>query len=98
MDHLLYHYTGGIALTALKYYSAAEEFFDICASAPVGNNADGFRSLQMGGSGPLGAARYFGSSEPSAIQMDALKKLTLVQLISYGKVRAGMWSMAGVRR
>jgi hypothetical protein len=94
MDHLVYHYTGGVALTALKLYNAAEEFFDICASAPVGS-ADNFRPMQPGMGGPLAAARYFGGSEPSAIQMDALKKLTLVQLISYGKVRAGVQGVVG---
>src|SRR5258705_4958097 len=31
------------------------------------------------------------TANPSGIQMDALKKLTLVQLISYSKVLAGLW-------
>lgn len=51
---------GGIALTALKRYPEAEEYFEICVSSP-------------------GAAA-------TALQMEALKKLVLVQLISKGKV------------
>ncbi|THH22530.1 hypothetical protein EUX98_g8166 [Antrodiella citrinella] len=58
-DNLIYHYSGGIALGALKMWSEAEEFFEICVSAPA--------------------------QVPAAIQMEALKKLTLVQLILYGK-------------
>ena len=33
-DNLVYHYTGGIALAALKRWSEAEEFFEICVSSP----------------------------------------------------------------
>jgi len=33
-DNLLYHYTGGMLLTLLKNYDKAEEFFEICATAP----------------------------------------------------------------
>jgi COP9 signalosome complex subunit 3 len=58
-DNLIYHYAGGIALAALKNWSAAEELFEICATSP--------------------------GSAASAIQMEALKKLVLVQLIYRGK-------------
>jgi hypothetical protein len=60
-DNLVYHYTGGIALAALKRWPEAEEFFEICVSSP--------------------------GQSPAAIQMEALKKLVLVQLISRGNVR-----------
>lgn len=33
-DNLIYHYAGGIALAALKRWSAAEEFFEICVTSP----------------------------------------------------------------
>lgn len=59
-DNLIYHYAGGMALGALKMWREAEEFFEICVSAPA--------------------------QVPAAIQLEALKKLTLVQLILYGKV------------
>jgi COP9 signalosome complex subunit 3 len=59
-DNLVYHYTGGIALAALKLWAEAEEFFEICVSSP--------------------------GQAPAAIQMEALKKLVLVQLISRGTV------------
>ncbi|KAG1871565.1 hypothetical protein F4604DRAFT_1770415 [Suillus subluteus] len=58
-DNLIYHYAGGIALAALKNWSAAEELFEICASSP--------------------------GTTASAIQMESLKKLALVQLIYRGK-------------
>ncbi|TFK72318.1 hypothetical protein BDN72DRAFT_792512 [Pluteus cervinus] len=57
-DNLLYHYSGGIALAALKRWSEAEEFFEICFTSP--------------------------GTVPSAIQLEALKKWKLVQLISKG--------------
>ena len=60
-DNLIYHYAGGIALGALKRWHSAEEFFEICVSAPA--------------------------QVPAAIQMEAYKKLVLVQLIQYGEVR-----------
>lgn len=60
-DNLVYHYTGGIALAALKRWKEAEEYFEICATSP--------------------------GLVPAALQMEALKKLRLVQLISTGKVR-----------
>lgn len=60
-DNLIYHYTGGVILAMLKRWSEAEEFFEICATAP--------------------------GTVPAALQMEALKKLRLVQLISKGKVR-----------
>lgn len=59
-DNLLYHYAGGVAFGALKRWREAEEFFEICVTAPAQTAA--------------------------AIQLEALKKLTLVQLILYGKV------------
>lgn len=59
IDNLIYHYTGGIALAALKMWSKAEEFFEICVTAP--------------------------GVTPSALQLEALKKMRLVQLISRGK-------------
>ncbi|KAI0000680.1 hypothetical protein BJV74DRAFT_766655 [Russula compacta] len=58
-DHLIYHYTGGIVLTALHQYAEAAEFFELCASAPV--------------------------REPCVFQVEAAKKLLLVQLILHGK-------------
>ncbi len=59
-DNLIYHYTGGIALAALKRWKEAEEYFEICATSP--------------------------GLVPAGLQMEALKKLRLVQLISTGKV------------
>lgn len=59
-DNLTYHYTGGIALAALKRWPEAEEYFEICVTSP--------------------------GTYPSALQMEALKKLKLVQLISTGKI------------
>jgi len=59
-DNLTYHYTGGIALAALKRWKEAEEYFEICVTSP--------------------------GTYPAALQMEALKKLRLVQLISTGKV------------
>ena len=59
-DNLSYHYTGGIALAALKRWAEAEEYFEICVTSP--------------------------GTYPAALQMEALKKLRLVQLISTGKV------------
>ncbi|KAI0077587.1 hypothetical protein K474DRAFT_1684239 [Panus rudis PR-1116 ss-1] len=58
-DNLVYHYAGGIILAALKMWREAEEFFEICVTAP--------------------------GSVAAAIQLEALKKMTLVQLILYGK-------------
>ncbi|KAH9912361.1 uncharacterized protein BXZ73DRAFT_93201 [Epithele typhae] len=58
-DHLVYHYAGGVALGALKRWREAEEFFEICVSAPA--------------------------QVPAAIQLEAFKKLALVQLIQYGE-------------
>jgi COP9 signalosome complex subunit 3 len=60
IDNLMYHYTGGIALAALKMWAKAEEFFEICVTAP--------------------------GMVPSAIQLEALKKMRLIQLISRGKI------------
>jgi len=59
-DNLVYHYAGGMALGALKKWREAEEYFEICVTAPS-------------------------TSTPASIQLEALKKLTLVQLILYGK-------------
>ncbi|KAM5541026.1 hypothetical protein V8D89_005337 [Ganoderma adspersum] len=58
-DNLIYHYAGGIALAALKRWPQAEEFFEICVTAPA--------------------------QVPAAIQLEAFKKLVLVQLIQYGE-------------
>jgi COP9 signalosome complex subunit 3 len=58
-DNLSYHYTGGIALAALKRWAEAEEYFEICVTSP--------------------------GTHPAALQLEALKKLRLVQLISGGK-------------
>ena len=59
-DNLIYHYSGGIALAALKRWKEAEDFFEICVTAP--------------------------GTVPAAIQLEAYKKLALVQLFLYGKV------------
>ncbi|KAJ7064715.1 hypothetical protein C8F01DRAFT_1080997 [Mycena amicta] len=61
-DNLIYHYLGGVALAMLKKWPEAEEYFEICVTAP-------------------GAA-------PAALQLEALKKLRLVQLISRGETTA----------
>ncbi|KAF8644186.1 hypothetical protein AX16_008636 [Volvariella volvacea WC 439] len=58
-DNLLYHYLGGIALAALKKWTEAEEFFEICMSSP--------------------------GTVASALQLEAFKKLKLIQLISRGE-------------
>ncbi|KAI0698795.1 hypothetical protein C8Q76DRAFT_757488 [Earliella scabrosa] len=58
-DNLVYHYAGGMALGALKQWRKAEEFFEICVTAPA--------------------------QTPAAIQLEAYKKLVLVQLIQYGE-------------
>jgi len=58
-DNILYHYTGGMILAAMKRWKEAEEWFEICVSAPA--------------------------LTPSAVQMEALKKLVCVQLIWKGK-------------
>ncbi|KAJ7508411.1 hypothetical protein B0H11DRAFT_1964831 [Mycena galericulata] len=59
-DNLTYHYTGGIIFAVLKKWAEAEEFFEICVTAP--------------------------GAVPAALQLEALKKLRLVQLISRGEV------------
>lgn len=59
-DNLMYHYLGGVVLAVLKKWSEAEEFFEICVTAP--------------------------GAVPAALQLEALKKLRLVQLISRGAV------------
>ncbi|KAF9479877.1 hypothetical protein BDN70DRAFT_878305 [Pholiota conissans] len=59
-DNLVYHYTGGVALAALKKWKDAEEHFEICVTSP--------------------------GTYPAALQMEALKKLRLVQLIARGTV------------
>ncbi|KAF7302354.1 PCI domain-containing protein [Mycena chlorophos] len=58
-DNLMYHYLGGMALAMLKRWPEAEEFFEICVTAP--------------------------GAVPAALQLEALKKLRLVQLISRGE-------------
>ncbi|KAJ6541628.1 hypothetical protein B0H19DRAFT_958820 [Mycena capillaripes] len=59
-DNLMYHYLGGVVLAVLKKWSEAEEYFEICVTAP--------------------------GAVPAALQLEALKKLRLVQLISRGEV------------
>ncbi|KAF7347207.1 PCI domain-containing protein [Mycena venus] len=59
-DNLMYHYLGGIVLAVLKKWAEAEEYFEICVTAP--------------------------GAVPAALQLEALKKLRLVQLISRGEV------------
>ncbi|KAJ6482194.1 hypothetical protein C8R47DRAFT_1134278 [Mycena vitilis] len=59
-DNLMYHYMGGVVLAVLKNWSEAEEYFEICVTAP--------------------------GAVPAALQLEALKKLRLVQLISRGEV------------
>jgi hypothetical protein len=56
----MYHYTGGVALAALKRWKEAEEHLEICVTSP--------------------------GTYPAALQMEALKKLRLVQLIARGTV------------
>ncbi|KAI6145726.1 hypothetical protein EDD17DRAFT_1790871 [Pisolithus thermaeus] len=58
-DNLVYHYAGGIIYAALRRWTEAEEFFEICACSP--------------------------GAVPAAIQLEALKKLVLIQLIREGK-------------
>ncbi|KAI0044779.1 hypothetical protein FA95DRAFT_1561817 [Auriscalpium vulgare] len=89
-DHLLHHYLSGIALAVAKRWAAAAEAFEICASAPVsGAPGRGAGSMQgmRGMGGPMSLLSVAGgpSSEASAVQMDAAKKLLLVQLIFHGK-------------
>ncbi|KAJ7842219.1 hypothetical protein B0H14DRAFT_2781256 [Mycena olivaceomarginata] len=59
-DNLMYHYLGGVVLAVLKKWAEAEEYFEICVTAP--------------------------GAVPAALQLEALKKLRLVQLISRGTV------------
>ncbi|KAJ7135304.1 hypothetical protein C8R46DRAFT_1114206 [Mycena filopes] len=59
-DNLIYHYLGGMVLAVLKRWAEAEEYFEICVTAP--------------------------GAVPAALQLEALKKLRLVQLISRGAV------------
>ncbi|KAF8215703.1 hypothetical protein K438DRAFT_1954409 [Mycena galopus ATCC 62051] len=58
-DNLMYHYLGGVVLAVLKKWADAEEYFEICVTAP--------------------------GAVPAALQLEALKKLRLVQLISRGE-------------
>ncbi|KAJ7696758.1 hypothetical protein B0H17DRAFT_929048 [Mycena rosella] len=59
-DNLVYHYLGGVVLALLKKWAEAEEYFEICVTAP--------------------------GAVPAALQLEALKKLRLIQLISRGEV------------
>ncbi|KAJ7146448.1 hypothetical protein C8R44DRAFT_600063 [Mycena epipterygia] len=59
-DNLIYHYLGGVILAVLKKWADAEEYFEICVTAP--------------------------GAVPAALQLEALKKLRLIQLISRGEV------------
>lgn len=61
-DNLVYHYAGGIALSALKRWREAEDFFEICVTAP--------------------------GQAAASLQLEAYKKLVLVQLILYGEAIA----------
>jgi COP9 signalosome complex subunit 3 len=61
-DNLIYHYLGGVVFAMLKKWAEAEEYFEICVTAP--------------------------GAVPAALQLEALKKLRLVQLISRGEVGA----------
>lgn len=58
---LNYHYTGALALLALKRFSQASAYLELVAAAPV-------------------------HQSPAALQLEALKKLTLVRLILFGGV------------
>ena len=60
-DVLNYHYTGALALLALKRFKQASLYLELVAAAPAHQN-------------------------PAALQLEALKKLTLVRLILYGEV------------
>ncbi len=60
LDNLTYHYLAGVTLAALNRWALAEDYFEICITAPAH------------------------SGTISAIQMEALKKLNLVQLIRTG--------------
>lgn len=61
-DNLIYHYLGGVILAVLKKWADAEEYLEICVTAP--------------------------GAVPAALQLEALKKLRLIQLISRGEVGA----------
>ncbi|TFY50562.1 hypothetical protein EVG20_g11447, partial [Dentipellis fragilis] len=91
LDHLVYHYTGGCVLAALKRFAEAHEFWEIVVGAPVaprGLSSAGGPGAGPGGAGPgPGAGRVESTGEPSALQMEAAKKLLVVQLILHGKVR-----------
>ncbi|KAI0037165.1 hypothetical protein K488DRAFT_75497 [Vararia minispora EC-137] len=58
-DHVVYHYTAGVAAAALRKWNLAADLLETCASAPA-----------------------------SAVQIDAMKKLVLVQLVQHGQLRA----------
>ncbi|KIY73672.1 hypothetical protein CYLTODRAFT_386258 [Cylindrobasidium torrendii FP15055 ss-10] len=59
-DNLIYHYLAGVSLAAVNKWALAEDYFEVCITAPA-------------------AAQTI-----SGIQLEALKKLKLVQLISSG--------------
>jgi COP9 signalosome complex subunit 3 len=40
-DHLVYHYTAGVAAAALRKWELAEDLLETCASAPVGRGSGG---------------------------------------------------------
>lgn len=61
LDNLIYHYSGGVALSVLRQWEEAQDFFEIVVGAPVSGN-------------------------PSAIQLEAAKKLALVHLIRHGQL------------
>jgi COP9 signalosome complex subunit 3, N-terminal helical repeats len=65
---LNYHYTGALALLALKRFSQASTYLELVAAAPV-------------------------HQSPAALQLEALKKLTLVRLILFGAVSVTEWPL-----
>jgi len=109
LDHLVYHYTAGVAAAALRKWDLAADLLEICASAPVGRGNGSLASAgpagsQLGGPSTMGMgmgmsmrgeARALrpggpggGGNDPSAVQIDAMKKLVLVQLVHHGQLRA----------
>ncbi|KAA1473585.1 hypothetical protein DENSPDRAFT_882156 [Dentipellis sp. KUC8613] len=93
LDHLVYHYTGGCVLAALRRFAEAHEFWETVVGAPVAPRGlvAGGAGAGVGGAGGAGAGagpRVESTGEPSALQMEAAKKLLVVQLILHGKGQA----------
>lgn len=59
-NNLIYHYLAGVSLAAVNKWTLAEDYFEVCITAPAT------------------------AQTVSGIQLEALKKLKLVQLISSG--------------